>query len=189
MWAQLLGKRSNFSGLNYTGMILPEPGHRSRVLVEPFLESERLSAGIHRQRGAARSVHTNADNLLWFEAPHMLFRVGQGVSNGNLRPFDVIPGVLPGQIGIASKDNACVSVLIRPNGRGHFLAIGGLDDQRTHRISSIIQTDSVLGTHRLNRPGGSLAACLPFVRKGSVRITLLMNQAALIPAPGNTRRW
>ena len=128
-WADILRQLGDLSRLGHTGVIFPKPRHRRRVLGELFLERQRLSVGVHRQRRAASGVHADANDMFRPEPTHVLLRFGQRFLNRDLRAFDVVRRMLAGDVRVARQNHAGGAVFVAPDSGGELLAVGDVDDE------------------------------------------------------------
>jgi hypothetical protein len=145
--ADLPGQRGDLRRFRRAGVIFPKPGQRRRILGKPFVISQRLAARVHRQRRAPGRVHPDADDLFRLESAHGFLGRSQGLLDGDLRALDIIARMLPRQVGVASQNHALRAVFVAPNRRRLLLPVGGVDDQRPHRVGSVIQSNDIFCAH------------------------------------------
>ena len=141
------GERGDFRRLGHAGVVFPQPRHRRRIFREPLVKRQRLAFGVHRQRRAAGRVHANANHLVGTKSFHGFFRRGQRLLDGDLRAFDIIGRMLPGEIRVAAQDDARRAVFVIPDSGADFTAMGGINHQGTDGIGSVIKTDGVFCAH------------------------------------------
>src|SRR5262249_3406478 len=67
-------------------------------------------------------------------------------------PRYVILRMLASQVWVARENDPLLAMFIIPNGRGHFEAVGRVDDQRADRICPVVESNTITGIH-----GGVLA--------------------------------
>ena len=115
------------------------------MLGEPPVEGERMPVPIYRQRRAARGIHSYADNLLRREPAHRPLRQRERLLDGDLRPRDVVRGMLPGKVGVVRQNDPLCAVGVVPNRGRHLAPVGDVDDEGADGVGAVIETDGVLG--------------------------------------------
>jgi hypothetical protein len=74
--ANLFRQARDLGRFSHASVVFPQPRHRSRIFGILFLERERLTVRIHRQGGAARRVHADANDAFWLSRGPS-FRIGK----------------------------------------------------------------------------------------------------------------
>src|SRR5207302_10705964 len=87
--------------LGHTRVVFPEPRHGCRVFGEGPAHRQSIAVSIHRQRGAARGIDTDTDDLVGPKSADSSARLPERLFDRDLGPFEVIPWMLSRQIGIA----------------------------------------------------------------------------------------
>jgi len=137
--AMLLRERRDLLCLGHGGVVFPQPGQGIGVALEPRVESQRYAFLIHRDGCRAGSIHPDADDLLGREIGHTLCLM-QYCRDAPHQPVVVVRRVLPGNVRVAAvADDPCVAPRVVVDRGGDLLPRPHINDQRPHRIGSVIQ--------------------------------------------------
>ncbi len=125
-------------GFRVAGVILPEPGHRVRVVLELVVECEGHAGNVDRHRGAAGGVDTDADDPVGTE-PRLARRVLDRTPDRRLQALDVVGGVLAGEVGVALvEDDAVAPPDVVVDVRADLLPGFDIRDQRADGIGAVV---------------------------------------------------
>ena len=111
------------------GVVLPQPGEGVGIIPEAIVETEGYSPAVYGKRRGAGCVDADADDLVGIEITIRFFGFIHCGAYRNLHPFQVVLGVLAGEVRISRvQNNAVFSCLVFVNRSCHLFSVGHIND-------------------------------------------------------------